>query len=156
MRTTILACVLALAGCSDDSGLPDTGPDTYPVYDCCAGDRPYPDLQNDAAVVDTTSPDAVPAPDGPGPDVAPSPDLPAAGDLGAAKLIEYAQCGTDKTCEPYCGAIGSKSEGWFDGCANQLLKHPTSGVPYWDQCAACTVGCEAVGSYSEGWYARCP
>jgi len=170
MRPMILICVLALIGCSDDSG----SSDALPGLDSCGCDHrmdlPPADLTVDAsadgpvdaaadekALIDATSleggTDAVP--DSAPVDIpvveGPPTDLPA-----GAKLIEYAQCSTDKTCEPYCGAIGSKSEGWFDGCTSQLLKHPTSGVPYWDQCATCTVSCDAIGSYSEGWYAHCP
>jgi hypothetical protein len=47
-------------------------------------------------------------------------------------------------CAPVCTAIGSKSEGWRDGCSGQLIK--------WAQCADQAAYCGALGSWSEGWY----
>jgi hypothetical protein len=47
-------------------------------------------------------------------------------------------------CVPTCGAIGSRSEGWYDGCSGELL--------CWQNCAGHTAHCGAIGSRSEGWY----
>lgn len=123
--------------------LPPPGPDS-----CCAPDAPVDDLP----VADLPpGPDSCCAPD------LPPPDLPPVLDLNKKKkLIAFAQCSTSTACKPYCGAIGSKSEGWFDGCTKQMLKDPVTGSPYWDQCASCVVLCDAIGTYSEGWYAQCP
>ena len=46
--------------------------------------------------------------------------------------------------EPYCSAIGSKSEGWYQ---NGLIK--------WDNCDGCYAVCKLVGTDSEGWYSSC-
>lgn len=145
--------VLVVPACSDDSTpLPDArvGPDS-----CCAGDGPLADLPppaTDAPLVDLV----LPPPDLPPPDL-PPPDRPPAPDLaGKKKLLAFAQCSTNAKCKPYCGAIGSKSEGWYDGCTNQMLQNPSTGSPFWDLCASCVVTCDAIGTYSEGWYAQCP
>jgi hypothetical protein len=163
LKTPTLVLLIAAAACSDDTtGAPDpdakVGPDS-----CCAGDA------GDGPEVDLPppDPDSCCAPDAetadlppPGPDTAsdlPPPDLPpAVPDLGGKKLIAWAQCSTSTKCKAYCGAIGSKSEGWYDGCTNTLLKDPFTGSPYWDQCTKCVVTCDAVGTKSEGWYAQCP
>ena len=47
--------------------------------------------------------------------------------------------------KPYCGAIGSKSEGWYD----------KSGLIRLDNCAKCDVKCDAIATKSEGWYSSC-
>ncbi|MFO0640294.1 MAG: hypothetical protein U0183_13830 [Polyangiaceae bacterium] len=53
-------------------------------------------------------------------------------------------CCLPRNTPPTCGAIGTKSEGWYapDG---KLLCYTT--------CAAATLTCEAIGTRSEGWYA---
>jgi hypothetical protein len=48
-------------------------------------------------------------------------------------------------CQPECGAIGSRSEGWYD----------CDGLIRWEFCAECTSECRAIGSRSEGWYSTC-
>ena len=46
---------------------------------------------------------------------------------------------------PYCGAIGSRSEGWYWGDTDELIK--------FELCADMEVPrCGAIGSRSEGWY----
>ena len=62
--------------------------------------------------------------------------------------------GTPQKCQPVCGAIGSKSEGWQDSCTGKLLTKPGGGI-YWDQCAKCKPTCKLKGSKSEGWYSSC-
>jgi len=47
-------------------------------------------------------------------------------------------------CAPVCGAIGSKSEGWRDGCSGALIK--------WAQCSESASYCGQVNTADEGWY----
>ncbi|MBN1944710.1 MAG: proprotein convertase P-domain-containing protein [Bradymonadales bacterium] len=48
---------------------------------------------------------------------------------------------------PYCGAIGSRSEGWYWGDTGQLIR--------WTNCASLDAPeCGAIGSRSEGWYSN--
>jgi len=48
---------------------------------------------------------------------------------------------------PYCGAIGSKSEGWYWGDTGQLIR--------FEKCADLDEpGCGAIGSRSEGWFSN--
>jgi hypothetical protein len=47
--------------------------------------------------------------------------------------------------EPYCSAIGSRSEGWYQ--YDNLIKY--------DNCNGCYAVCMNVGSKSEGWYSSC-
>jgi len=51
------------------------------------------------------------------------------------------------SCKPKCDAVGSKSEGWYDGCTAKLIR--------WDDCASCSAVCRHKGSYSQGWYDSC-
>jgi hypothetical protein len=53
----------------------------------------------------------------------------------------------ESNCPPVCGAIGTRSEGWYNSCTGELLR--------WDQCAFCDPVCRACGSKSEGWYDSC-
>ncbi len=46
---------------------------------------------------------------------------------------------------PYCGAIGTRSEGWYDN--NGLIKY--------ENCAGCVAECKNIGTRSEGWYSSC-
>jgi len=39
----------------------------------------------------------------------------------------------ESKCEPLCKAIGTRSEGWYDSCTNELIR--------WDNCAANTTFC---------------
>ncbi len=55
-------------------------------------------------------------------------------------------CG-ETVCRPICDAVGTRSEGWYDSCTNELIG--------WAQCSNCTALCQAVGSRSEGWYDSC-
>jgi len=70
-------------------------------------------------------------------------------------LLTGTAWGSSTACKPYCGAIGSKSEGCDDGCTNQLMKDPISGTMLWAQCANCVAACKHIGSCSEGWYSEC-
>ena len=63
--------------------------------------------------------------------------------------------GTPTECQPYCGAIGTKSEAWFGGCTHAALTDPATGFPMWDLCAKCVAVCKLDGSKSEGWYSSC-
>ena len=47
--------------------------------------------------------------------------------------------------EPYCSAIGSKSEGWYQN--GELIRY--------DNCDGCYAVCKTVNSTSEGWYSSC-
>ena len=60
---------------------------------------------------------------------------------------EYAEfkCATESS-KPYCGAIGTKSEGWYH-FNNELIR--------WDDCVKCQAICDAIGTKSEGWYSSC-
>ena len=128
-RRWSLACVsgvVLLFACSDrpapgdaalDRGRPDVSPD-----------RPVPrDLPLEGAVVpDRGERDRLPA------------DRPHAVDQKA---------GADGgSCKPYCGALGTKSEGWYDGCTKTLL--------HWDQCAGCEATCRQDPG-GPGWYKVC-
>ncbi len=52
--------------------------------------------------------------------------------------------------KPYCGAIGSRSEGWY---INSNFDRPE--LIRWDNCKGCSAVCKAIGSRSEGWYSSC-
>lgn len=82
----------------------------------------------------------------------------------------------------YCGAIGSKSEGWYvaevadkqllayDECSVNKSQKPScvnigsksegwqapNGKLMWDKCSEKVAACLAVGTRSEGWYAAIP
>lgn len=151
---TCLAMLIVLpAACSSRNAAPvDAAPPDRPVVSpdvgldsCCLADGPAADVPR----VDLLPPD-LPQPDLRRPDLL-LPDL-----GGKKKLIAWALCSNDTKCKPYCGVIGSNSEGWYDGCAKTLLKDPLTGGPYWDLCGSCVVICDAIGSWSEGWYAQCP
>ncbi|MBU1536952.1 hypothetical protein KKF84_16635, partial [Myxococcota bacterium] len=46
---------------------------------------------------------------------------------------------------PYCGALGSRSEGWYWGDTGELIRY--------ENCASASEPvCDALGSRSEGWY----
>jgi hypothetical protein len=52
--------------------------------------------------------------------------------------------------KPYCGAIGSRSEGWYIGSGSnrpELIR--------WDNCEGCVAECKLIGTRSEGWYSSC-
>jgi hypothetical protein len=48
-------------------------------------------------------------------------------------------------CAPKCNAVGTSTEGWYDGCSGVLI----SGVACSEQAAYC----DAIGTAKEGWYA---
>jgi hypothetical protein len=50
-------------------------------------------------------------------------------------------------CVPECRAIGSRSEGWYDTCTDQLIRYAN--------CSACYPYCTAIGSRSERWTSSC-
>ncbi|MBN1418883.1 MAG: dockerin type I repeat-containing protein [Planctomycetes bacterium] len=50
-------------------------------------------------------------------------------------------------CRPVCLHIGTRSEGWYDGCTGELFQ--------WAFCADCEPICRLCGSKSEGWYDSC-
>jgi hypothetical protein len=47
--------------------------------------------------------------------------------------------------EPYCTAIGSKSEGWYEN-GERII---------WDNCDGCYAKCKYYETDSEGWYSSC-
>jgi hypothetical protein len=47
------------------------------------------------------------------------------------------------SCRPYCGAKGTRSEGWYDGCTDQLIKYAG--------CAGAYPYCSFIGTDAEGW-----
>jgi len=51
----------------------------------------------------------------------------------------------DKPRFPICGAIGTKSEGWY--LKGELIKY--------DTCSKCSSICDSIGTKSEGWYSSC-
>lgn len=51
------------------------------------------------------------------------------------------------TCVPVCDAIGTRSEGWYDGCTGELIR--------WDFCGGCFAYCDRIGTRSEGWRSTC-
>ena len=69
-----------------------------------------------------------------------------------ATVIKYTTC---TECKPASGNIGSKSEGWVDGCKGGLLTKPGSSTPFWDQCSKCTAVCKHFNTYSMGYYSSC-
>ncbi len=46
---------------------------------------------------------------------------------------------------PYCDAIGTRSEGWYQD----------SGFIAYDYCDGCTAYCDFIGTRAEGWYSDC-
>ena len=50
-------------------------------------------------------------------------------------------------CRPVCGAVGTRSEGWYDSCTGVRIR--------WDSCAFCDPVCRECGTKSEGWYDSC-
>ncbi len=94
----------------------------------------------------------------------------ASADAGADVVVDVATDAADATdapdsldaddvaptaCQPYCGAIGTKSEAWFGGCTHAALTDPATGFPMWDLCTKCVAVCKLDGSKSEGWYSSC-
>lgn len=52
-----------------------------------------------------------------------------------------------KVCKPECKNVGTRSEGWYDGCSGDLIKY--------ELCDKCGAYCGAIGTRSEGWYSTC-
>jgi len=50
-------------------------------------------------------------------------------------------------CRPVCLHIGTRSEGWYNGCTGELIEYAF--------CADCEPVCRLCGSKSEGWYDSC-
>ncbi|MBI2522031.1 MAG: hypothetical protein HYV97_16560 [Bdellovibrio sp.] len=63
-------------------------------------------------------------------------------------LLKYTKC-SEADAVPYCGAINTRSEGWY---LEGALIVKESGVPAWDHCQKKTIVCERIGSQLEGWY----
>ena len=57
------------------------------------------------------------------------------------------ECCLPPDTAPYCGAIGSFSEGWYQ---------PDGTLICWAMCAGAGLACENVGTRSEGWYTALP
>jgi hypothetical protein len=139
MRISTLALVATLlAACSSNKAVP--------------GDSSTPDRRVDVVTADRPPPiearaDQVVAGERVG-----SPDRPPQVDQRVVDRPMGLDGGT--VCKPYCGAIGTKSEGWFDGCTKTWLQKPGTGGTFWDQCAACDSEC-ALGSQGLGWYKVC-
>lgn len=71
-------------------------------------------------------------------------------DCGNGKCEKWenvCNCPADCTDEdkPYCGALGTRSEGWYD----------KNGLIGWSNCNDCVAECSAIGTRSEGWYSSC-
>ncbi len=65
---------------------------------------------------------------------------------GESQVSCPGDCGQED-CWPVCGAIGSRSEGWYDSCTGELIR--------WANCADCQAECRYCPSKSEGWYDSC-
>ena len=63
---------------------------------------------------------------------------------GPPGMLGTTCCLPRAACRPSCGAVGSRSEGWYDGCTGELI--------CWTSCAGAEATCGAIGSRSEGWY----
>jgi hypothetical protein len=63
---------------------------------------------------------------------------------GPPGMLGTTCCLPRAACRPRCGAVGSRSEGWYDGCTGELI--------CWTSCAGAEATCGAIGSRSEGWY----
>ncbi len=82
-------------------------------------------------------------------DAAPGPD---ATDSGVDVPLDTAHdvpSATDACAAPTCGAVGTRSEGWY-ACDGTRIRWTTPGTT--NSCAGCTPRCLNVGSFSEGWY----
>ncbi len=56
-------------------------------------------------------------------------------------LLKYTKC-SEAASAPYCGAIGTRSEGWY--LENRLIA--------WANCRDKQLACEQIGTPFEGWY----
>jgi hypothetical protein len=63
---------------------------------------------------------------------------------GPEGLLGVRCCMPRSACSPECHAVGTRSEGWYDGCTGELV--------CWANCAGSEAVCDAIGSRSEGWY----
>jgi hypothetical protein len=63
----------------------------------------------------------------------------------AAKPIRFGEVAVATFgCAPFCGAIGTRSEGWYDGCTGRLIRYAL--------CRDAAAFCDRIGTESEGWY----
>ena len=51
--------------------------------------------------------------------------------------------------KPYCDAIGSKSEGWYENTGSNKQE-----LIRWDNCNGCSAVCKYMGEEYEGWYSK--
>ena len=120
-----------------------TGTDAGVGVDLSANDLTTPS-DSAAAIPDLSgTPDLSIAPDQSVP-----PDLTAPRDLAVVRDL-VGVTGDLAQCTPFCDAIGTRSEGWYDSCTHKLIK--------WDFCANCTAVCNfcGVGCKSNGFYNSC-
>ena len=65
--------------------------------------------------------------------------------LGLMAASVYAEESGEGFDKPYCGAIGTKGEGWYS----------KNGLVEWDRCEKCAAKCGFAGTEREGWYSSC-
>ncbi len=69
------------------------------------------------------------------------------------KKCEFDKCSDDiSISQPYCDAIGTKSEGWYSKGEDWVDK---GGLIMWANCKGCTAQCKNVETKSEGWFSSC-
>jgi hypothetical protein len=81
------------------------------------------------------------------PDACPAGTAPADAEeypCGPEGLVGVMCCLPAAECRPVCRALGTRSEGWYDGCTGRLI--------CFAQCDGAEAECGAIGSRSEGWY----
>jgi hypothetical protein len=81
------------------------------------------------------------------PDACPEGTAPASADeypCGPEGMLGTMCCLPETACKPVCRALGTRSEGWYDGCTGSLI--------CFAQCDGAEAECGAIGSRSEGWY----
>lgn len=69
-----------------------------------------------------------------------------AGTFSCGGPVGVGCCMPRQQCAPVCGAVGSRSEGWYDGCTGERL--------CWAPCGGAEAKCDKIGSRSEGWYSE--
>ncbi len=163
----------ALAACSDDTA---GGPDTGTPKDAAGNKDTRPDT---APGVDTgaTSDKGTTLPPDKGTTLLPDKGTTLLPDKGITPRPDQ---GSGPGCQPVCHNVGTKSEGWYDGCTKKLIAYDscakctslckdcgtgcksngwysscTLAVILYDTCKECKPQCGAIGSKSEGWYDSC-